>query len=289
MSALRTMMSSSRSNVRSSASRSAGYLYPVGPGRAYRVDRSATVTAVLARLPLLPALSLAIAHRALAALGGALVLLVLAANAYIVISTRGDATSEIAALPHAQAAIVPGAQVYPDGTMSSMLADRVRRTVELWEANKVDRILVSGGHGSWGYDEPDTMRRALMRAGVPGHVIFTDHAGFNTRATMVRAKRIFQVSSAIVVTQGFHMDRALYLAKAAGIEVHGLTSDLHGYGQKKLQSGIREIFARVKAIGDEALGSEVMGGPPIPITGDGRASWGPKPAPGAPPAGALKD
>jgi SanA protein len=265
------------------------YLYRVSPGTANRADRSATVTAVLARLPLLPALSLAIALRALAALGGALVLLVLAANAYIVISTRGDATSAIAALPHAQAAIVPGAQVYPDGTMSSMLADRVRRTVELWEANKVDRILVSGNHGSWRYDEPDAMRRALMRAGVPGHVIFTDHAGFNTRATMVRAKRIFQVSSAIVVTQGFHMDRALYLAKAAGIEVHGLTSDLHGYGQKKLQSGIREIFARVKAIGDEALDSGVMGGPPIPITGDGRASWGPKPPPGTAPAGAPKD
>jgi SanA protein len=264
-------------------------LYRVSPGTANRANRSATVTAVLARLPLLPALSLAIALRALAALGGALVLLVLAANAYIVISTRGDATSAIAALPHAQAAIVPGAQVYPDGTLSSMLADRVRRTVELWEANKVDRILVSGNHGSWRYDEPDAMRRALMRAGVPGNVIFTDHAGFNTRATMVRAKRIFQVSSAIVVTQGFHMDRALYLAKAAGIEVHGLTSDLHGYGQKKLQSGIREIFARVKAIGDEALDSGVMGGPPIPITGDGRASWGPKPPPGTPPAGAPKD
>ena len=129
--------------------------------------------------------SLAIALPALAALGGALVLLVVAANAYILISTRGDATSEIAALPHAQAAIVPGAQVYPDGTMSSMLADRVRRTVELWEANKVDRILVSGGHGSRGYDEPGTMRRTLLRAGVPGYVVFTDHAGFNTRSKRV--------------------------------------------------------------------------------------------------------
>jgi SanA protein len=265
-----------------------GLLVPRSPGTANRADRSATVTAVPARLPLPPALSLANALRALAAFGGGLVLLVLAAKAYIVISTRGDATSEIAALPHAQAAIVPGAQVNPDGTMSSMLADRVRRTVELWAANKVDRILVSGD-GSWRYGEPDTMRRALMRAGVPGHVIFTDHAGFNTRATMVRAKRIFQVSSAIVVTQGFHMDRALYLAKAAGIEVHGLTSDLHGYGQKKLQNGIREIFARVKAIGDEALDSGVVGGPPIPITGDGRASWGPEPPPGTQPTGALKD
>ena len=244
---------------------------------------------MLARLPLPPALGLTVALSALVAVVGGFVLLVLAANAYIVISTRGEATSDISSLPHAQAAIVPGAQVNADGTMSLMLADRVQRAVELWEAGKVDRILVSGDHGSWRYDEPDTMRRALMRAGVPGRVIFTDHAGFNTRATMVRAKRIFQVRSAIVVTQGFHIDRALYLAKAAGLEVHGLTSDLHGYGRKKLQSGVREIFARVKAFADEALGSGVMGGLPIPITGDGRTSWRPRPPADVPPAGAPRD
>src|SRR5215217_7746811 len=223
---------------------------------AKRPDRSATVRAVLARLslPALPAaFNLGNAFRLLAALTGALTIVVIGANAYIVLSTRGEATSDISALPHAQTAIVPGAQVNPDGTMSSMLADRVSRTVELWRAGKVDRILVSGDHGSWRYDEPDTMREALMKAGVPGRVIFTDHAGFNTRATMVRAKRIFDVSSAIVVTQGFHMDRALYLAKAAGLEVHGLTSDLHGYGRKKLQSDVREVFARVKALGDTAI------------------------------------
>jgi SanA protein len=248
---------------------------------------------VLARLSLPalpPAINLRNALRALGALFGAGALLVLASNAYIVLSTRGEATSDISQLPHAQAAIVPGAQVKPDGTMSSMLADRVQRTVELWQAGKVDRILVSGDHGSWRYDEPDTMREALMRAGVPGRVIFTDHAGFNTRATMVRAKKVFQVQSAIVVTQGFHIDRALYLAKGAGIDqVHGLTSDLHGYGQKKLQSDIREIFARTKATLDETLDSGVMGGPPIPISGDdGRVSWGPKPPAGTPPAGAPK-
>jgi SanA protein len=239
----------------------------------------------LPRLP--PAVNLVNALRALAALFTALVLGILATNAYIVLSTRGEATSEISELPHAQAAIVPGAQVNPDGTMSSMLADRVQRTVELWQAGKVDRILVSGDHGSWRYDEPDTMRRALQRAGIPGRVIFTDHAGFNTRATMVRAKEIFEVESAIVVTQGFHMGRSLYLAKSAGIDdVHGLTSDLHGYGQQGLKSDIREFFARTKAGIDTTIDSGVMGGPRIPITGDGRASWGPKPPPGTPPAGA---
>ncbi len=253
--------------------------------------RSATVIAVLARLslPTLPSISLVNALRALAVLFGALILFILASNAYIVLTTRGEATSDISKLSHAQAAIVPGAQVRPDWTMSSMLADRVQKTVELWNAGKVDRILVSGDHGTWRYDEPDTMREALMRAGIPGHVIFTDHAGFNTYATMVRAKRIFDVQSAVVVTQGFHIDRALYLAKAAGIgDVQGLTSDLHGYGQKKTESDVRELLARPKALFDTVTDAGVMGGPQIPITGDGRESWGPEPPPGTPLAGAPK-
>jgi SanA protein len=228
----------------------------------------------LARLswPTLPAISLTNALRPRRP-HGALVLVVLASNAYIVLTTRGEATDDISNLPHAQAAIVPGAQVRPDGTMSTMLADRVDRTVKLWRAGKVDRILVSGDHGQWQYDEPDTMREALMRAGVPGRVIFTDHAGFNTRATMVRAKKIFDVQSAIVVTQGFHMDRSLYLAKEAGIgQVHGLFSDQHHYGQKQVERDVREIFARVKAV-DTVIDPSVMGGPQIPITSDARASW----------------
>jgi SanA protein len=247
---------------------------------------------VLARLTLPalpPAINMINALRALAALVGALVLVIVASNAYILLTTRGEASSAISELPHAQAAIVPGAQVRPDGTMSLMLADRVDRTVKLWRAGKVDRILVSGDHGQWTYDEPDTMREALIRAGVPGRVIFTDHAGFNTRATMVRAKKIFDVSSAIVVTQGFHMNRSLFLAKAAGIDqVHGLFSDQHHYGQKQVESDVREIFARVKAAADAVIDTGVMGGPQIPITGDGRASWGPEPPPGTPPAGAPK-
>jgi SanA protein len=252
-----------------------------------RIGYGARVLARLSLPALPPAISLANALRALAVLIVALVLFVVGANAYIVLSTRGEATSDISKLSHTQAAIVPGAQVRPDGTMSLMLADRVARTVELWQAGKVDRILVSGDHGSWRYDEPDTMREALMRAGIPGRVIFTDHAGFNTNATMVRAKRIFDVQSATVVTQGFHIDRALYLAKSAGIgDVQGLTSDIHEYGRKQRESDIRELLARPKALFDTVTDSGVMGGPQIPISGDGRASWGPEPPPGTPPAGA---
>jgi SanA protein len=194
------------------------------------------------------------------------------ANAYVLLSAEGESTGDVADVPHEQAAIVLGALVQPDGAMSTMLADRVHQASALWHAGKVDRILVSGDHRSWAYDEPDTMRRALVHDGVPGRVVFEDHAGFDTWASMVRARSIFGVTSAVVVTQGFHMPRAIYLADAAGIEATGLTSDLHPYGIQGTKSDVREVLSRVKAVADTTLNTPAVGGPPIPIDGDGRAS-----------------
>jgi SanA protein len=170
--------------------------------------------------------------------------------------------------------------------MSAMLADRVRRASALWHAGKVEKVLVSGDHGSWIYDEPDTMRKALVADGVPPRDVFEDHAGFDTWATMVRARSIFGVRDAVVVTQGFHMPRALYLAQAAGIDATGLTADLHQWGYQGRKSEIREVLSRVKAIADTTLDTPAMGGKKIPISGDdGRVSWGPAAPPGTPPAG----
>jgi SanA protein len=215
-----------------------------------------------------------------------LVTLVVAANLYIVISTSGEATGSVADARHAEVAIVPGAFVQPDGSMSTMLADRVEQAAALWKAGKVGRILVSGDHHRWAYDEPDTMREALVRDGVPARDVFTDHAGFDTWATMVRARKVFDVRSAVVVTQGFHMPRALYLAQQAGLDASGLTADLHSYGKQGILSDAREILSRVKAVADVETGASVVLGPQVPITGDARASWGPPPPPGTPPAGA---
>lgn len=106
--------------------------------------------------------------------------------------------------------------------------------------------------------------------------------------TKVRAKKVFDVESAVVITQKFHMARSLYLADAAGLNATGLTSNLHSYGFKGQQADVREVLARVKAIGEAALDSDVLLGPEIPITGDGRESWGPAPPPGTPPAGAPR-
>ncbi len=218
--------------------------------------------------------------------GGLLVAVVVLANAYVLLSTDGQATGNVADVPPAPVAIVPGALVKPNGKMSAMLADRVRQAAALWEAGKVEKILVSGDHHSWEYDEPDTMRKALVGMGVPGRDVFEDHAGFDTWATMVRAHGIFGVDDAVVVTQGFHMPRALFLADAAGIHATGLTADLHRWGYQGRKSEVREVLSRVKAIADVTFDTPAMAGPRIPIsTTDGRESWGPAPPLGTPPAG----
>lgn len=227
--------------------------------------------------------------RAAIACGAAGLVAIGAANAYVLLSSDGEATANVREVPHAEVAIVPGAAVLPDGKMSMMLADRVRGALALWRAGKVDKILVSGDHHAWAYDEPGTMRRALVRHGVAPQDVFEDHAGFDTWDTMQRARSIFGVRNAVIVTQGFHMPRALYLAHAAGIDATGLITDLHPYGFQGAKSDVREVLSRVKAVADVSLGTAAIGGPPIPITGDGRASWGPPPPPGTPPAGAPGD
>jgi SanA protein len=130
------------------------------------------------------------------------------------------------------------------------------------------------------------MRKALVRDGVKPEDIFEDHAGFDTWATMVRARSIFNVTDAVVVTQGFHMPRALFLAEEAGIHASGLLADQHHWGYQGEKSEVREVFSRVKAIWDTTVDTPAMAGPRIPIqTSDGRESWGPAPPPGTPPAG----
>ena len=222
---------------------------------------------------------------ALAVLSG---LLVAIANVYV-LAGGGGSTSDVAAVPRTEVAIVPGALVEPDGDLSTMLGDRVEQAVRLWRAGKVEKILVSGDHGTWEYDEPDAMRMALVHEGVPPRDVFEDHAGFDTWATMVRARRIFGVRRAVVVTQGFHMPRALFLADQAGIEATGLTSDLSPYGFQGKKSDVREVLSRVKAVADVTLDTPAMAGPKIPIaSADGRESWGPAPPSGTPPAGAPR-
>jgi SanA protein len=177
--------------------------------------------------------------------------------------------------PRAQAALVLGALVDPDGRPSPMLRDRIRTAAALYHAGKVEKVLASGDHGRVGYDEVNVMRRELLRLGVADRDLFTDHAGFDTWDSVVRARKVFAVDSALVISQGFHLPRAVWLARRAGLEAHGVAADVGGYAGQSRKGAIREIVARTKAAADAITGAEPRFlGDQIPITGDSRASRG---------------
>jgi SanA protein len=211
------------------------------------------------------------------AIGGtaALALLVVAANAVVLLG-GGGSTTDPRAEPHAQVALVLGAGLDPDGRPSAMLEDRLRAAAALYRDGRVDRVLASGDHGRPGYDEPNAMRRELVRLGVPDDDVFTDHAGFATLDSVVRAKRVFNVSSAIVVTQGFHLPRALWLARRAGLTASGLEAGSgNGYGHNGVKAKAREVIARTKAVGDVLTGAKPRFlGPRVDVAGDADASRG---------------
>lgn len=149
--------------------------------------------------------------------------------------------------PPAQVAIVLGALVISEGVPCDMLYDRIKTAVELYRAGKVQKLLMTGDHGREDYDEVNTMRLIAMKEGVPSEDIFLDHAGFSTYESMFRAKKIFMIESAIVVTQQFHLSRSVYIARKMGMEATGVPADRRTYMACYLKpSQAREIPARVK-------------------------------------------
>jgi len=172
----------------------------------------------------------------------------------------------------AQAVIVLGALVFADGSVSHMVQDRLLTAHDLYRSGKVNKILITGDHGQVEYDEVNTMRRYLERLGVPPQDIFMDHAGFDTYDSMYRARDVFQVKDAVVVTQRFHLPRALWIARQLDLEVQGVVADRRAYYGAEYYD-YREMAARVKAFGEVLLHRRpVFLGPVIPISGDGRAT-----------------
>nr|PZN69401.1 MAG: hypothetical protein DIU55_13025 [Bacillota bacterium] len=205
---------------------------------------------------------------ALLAIGG---LLVLAVNALVYFPGRRLITTAEAARP-AQAALVLGAGVYADGRPTPMLRDRLETALALYRAGKVRKLLLSGDHSRPDYDEVNAMRRYLEERGVPPEDLFLDHAGFDTYDSLYRAAAVFQVEDVIVVTQGFHLPRALWVATRLGLRAQGVAADRFRYGVERAYAA-REFAARVKAFGEVALRRRpVFLGPAIPISGDGRAT-----------------
>lgn len=175
--------------------------------------------------------------------------------------------------PKVDAIIVLGAHVFDDGTPSLMLADRLDFGYELYKNGKAPKILVSGDHGTKGYDEVNAMREYLLKKGVPSADIFMDHAGFDTYDSAYRARDVFLIKKAIFVSQGFHIVRAVYIGKQLGMEVYGVASDPRKYAGIEYNQ-LREVLSRMKAV----LDSEILKSKPkflgtqIPVWGNGEVT-----------------
>lgn len=161
------------------------------------------------------------------------------------------------AVPEAPVALVLGAQVYADGTPSPFLAARLDVAQRLLAAGKVQALLVSGDHMSWAYDEPGAMLRWLLDRGVPARKIVLDHAGFDTYDSCARASRVFGVHRAIVVTQTYHLPRAVMLCRRLGVDANGVGDDtVRRHRRPWATSSTRELGACVKAVGDVVSGRD---------------------------------
>jgi len=173
--------------------------------------------------------------------------------------------------PERHTAIVLGAYVEPEGQLSPMLEDRVSTAVELYRRGKVKKLLMTGDHGEKSYDEVNSMRLYAEKKGVPTEDIFMDHAGFKTYESMYRADKVFQVKSALIVTQHFHLARAVYLARSRGIDAIGVTADRRQYWNVEYNYN-REIPGRVKDFFQVNFTKPLPTflGPVISIEGDGR-------------------
>ena len=162
-------------------------------------------------------------------------------------------------------AIVFGARVWENGEPSHALYDRVITAVELYRAGRVKKILMSGDNRNENYDEPTAMRATAVKLGVPASDVALDFAGRRTYDTCFRAKEIFEVQKAIVVTQEFHQARAIYLCNNLGVDSIGITANRRRYEGESYWA-FREFFSRAGAWFEiNFLPSEAIGGQTQPI------------------------
>ncbi len=141
--------------------------------------------------------------------------------------------------------LVLGAGLKPDGSPSDMLRDRLSFACDLWEEGVSDTVLVSGDRASESYDEVTAMKNYLLAHGVPEEAILEDPKGYSTSESLKRAKDVFGYENVVVVTQRYHLYRALYIAQKTGLDAKGVNSDPYTYRGQVLRD-IREFAARIK-------------------------------------------
>lgn len=168
-------------------------------------------------------------------------------NLYIKASVSSNILSvdEAMAVDGVDCILVLGAGVWSGNRPSPMLEDRLQFGVQLYQNGTSTRLLMSGDHGRKNYDEVNVMKQYAMSAGVPSTHIFMDHAGFSTYESLYRARDIFEADKLVIVTQKYHLYRALYIADRLGIEAYGVASDPRIYANQNNRE-LREVLARVK-------------------------------------------
>lgn len=192
-------------------------------------------------------------------------------NAYVKnIGSGGIITAEEATkLEGVDCILVLGCQVREDGSPSHMLKDRLMQGIELYNLGVAPKLLMSGDHGRETYNEVATMKQYAITEGIDSEDIFMDHAGFSTYESIYRAKEIFGAEKIIIVTQKYHIYRALYIAEKLGVEAYGVSADYRTYAGQSMRD-VREILARCKDFVTTIFKPEpTYLGEKIPINGNG--------------------
>ncbi|WP_141722883.1 SanA/YdcF family protein [Cellulosilyticum sp. I15G10I2] len=192
---------------------------------------------------------------------------------FIVVQSTKQKIVAINEAEKADCILILGAYVRPTGAPSEMLKDRLVKGYEVFSAKKAPKFLLSGDHGQKFYDEVNSMRDFIEAKGVDKELIFLDHAGFSTYESLYRTRDIFEANKVIIVTQAYHLPRALYIAEKMGIEAQGVPAEHFEYsGMAKFKT--REVAARVK---DFMLVNIIKPKPTylgeaIPVSGSGTAT-----------------
>ena len=197
------------------------------------------------------------------------VIALLSINAYVKISVNDRIISpDDASKLDADCILVLGAGVF-NGHPSAMLTDRLLQGIDLYNAEASDRLLMSGDHGRKDYDEVNTMKQFAIDRGIPSENVFMDHAGFSTYESMYRARDIFMAEKIIIVTQEYHLYRALYIAQSLGLEAYGVASDPREYAGQEYRE-LREMLARTKDFFQAIIQPlPTYLGEAIPVSGNG--------------------
>ena len=201
---------------------------------------------------------------------------VIAANAHIKSVTKGFIIpeSELKNLEGIDCILVLGCGVWDDGTPTDMLADRIKVGIRAYESGVSDRLLMSGDHSRKDYDEVNTMKAIAVENGIPADNVFCDHAGFSTYESMYRAADIFGADKIVIVTQSYHLPRAIYDAQKLGIEAYGISADERTY-MGQIYRDARELLARAKDFVWCIIQPEpTFRGEKIPITASGNLTDG---------------